>query len=185
MEPAPSYDIPLETLKAGVHQFDYKLDDGFFAAFETDLIERGTFTAQVEIERVRSQFNLVVRYAGAAGVDCHRCLEPFEFPLEGEDEVVIKYDGAAGVREDDDVVYVPFGTETYNVARLLFESIGVALPISMTHDDAGLACDPEMLKYLNTTTAEDVPAGASGDGGEIPDDSPWAALRGFKGQETS
>ena len=182
MEPAPSYDIPLETLTMGVHQFDYALDDAFFGAFETDLIERGTFSAQVEIERVRSQFNLVVRYAGAAGVDCHRCLEPLNLPLQGESELVIKYD-SDNPREEDDAVFVPFGTEHYNVARLLFETIGVALPMSITHDDADLVCDPEMLKYLQPKSVEDAPAGDATSDDDIPADSPWAALRGFKAPE--
>ena len=182
MEPAPNYDIPLETLTMGVHQFDYALDDAFFGAFETDLIERGTFSAQVEIERVRSQFNLVIRYAGAAGVDCHRCLEPLNLPLQGEAELVIKYDSDTP-REEDDAVFVPYGTEHYNVARLLFETIGVALPMSITHDDADLVCDPEMLKYLNSPAAEEDPEGAPAEDGDIPADSPWAALRGFKATE--
>lgn len=179
MDSATSYDIPLETLAAGVHQFRYKLGDDFFEAFETDLLRRGSFAVDVEVERVRSQFNLVIRYAGAANVDCDRCLEPFDLPLRGEDEMVIKYD-SANPREEEDVVYVPYGTEHYNVARLLFESISVALPMSVTHDAAGLACDPEMLKYLDN--AEEAPAGPSDEDGEIPADSPWAALRGLKGQ---
>lgn len=181
MDSAPSFDIPLETLKPGVHQFDYQLDDAFFAAFDTDLLRRGKFTAQVEIERVRSQFNLTVSFAGAAGVDCDRCLEPFTLPLEGEEEVVIKYD-STDPREEDDVVYVPHGTEHYNVARLLFETIGVSLPMSVVHDDADLDCDPAMLAYLASAdeTPEQHPSAAID--GEIPADSPWAALRGLKGQ---
>ena len=179
MEPSPSFDIPLETLKPGVHHFEYRLDDGFFAAFDTDLLRRGTFTAQVEIERVRSQYNLAVTFAGAAGVDCDRCLEAFSLPLTGEAELVIKYDaGNEDAREEDDVAYVPYGTDYYNVARLLFEAIGVSLPMSIVHEDADLHCDPAMLKYLEP----DAPAADTTDGGDIPADSPWAALRGLKGQ---
>ena len=180
MEPSPSFDIPLETLKPGVHQFDYALDDAFFAAFETDLLRRGAFTAQVEIERVRSQYNLVVSFAGAAGVDCDRCLEAFSLPLEGEAELVIKYD-SADPREDDDVIYVPHGTEHYHVARLLFETIGVSLPMAVFHEDAGLQCDPAMLQYLDDDT-EAAPSHEDASDGDIPADSPWAALRGLKGQ---
>ena len=99
---------------------------------------------------------------------------------------MIKFESGEAPRDDqDDVVYVPFGTETFNVARLLFEVIGASLPMAMTHDVADLACDPEMLKYLNATTAEEAPAGTSDQDGEIPADSPWAALRAFKGQQNS
>lgn len=181
MDAAIRYDIPLETLAPGVQRFAYRLDDDFFAAFETDLLQRGSFAVAVEVERVRNQYNFVIHYDGDAGVDCDRCLAPFRLPLSGEDDMVIKYDADAP-REEEDVIYVPHGTEHYNIARLLFESISVALPMSMTHDAAGLACDPGMLRYLNAHHAEGSPASDSAEDGDIPADSPWAALRGLKGQ---
>ncbi len=177
MEASVGYDIPLETLAGGAHQFDYVLGNDFFEAFETDLIRSGDFTAQVTIEKVRNQFNLAIAFAGNAGVVCDRCLEPFRLPLAGEGEIVIKYD-AELVSEDDEVIYVAYGTERYNVAKLLFENIAVALPMSVVHDLAGLDCDPAMLKYLNQAPETDsIPA----DGIIIPADSPWAALQALKG----
>ncbi len=177
MEAHASFDIPLETLTVGLHQFNYVLDDGFFEAFDTELLRSGEFTAQVQIEKVRSQFNLSVAFSGSAGVDCDRCLERFRLPLVGEDELVIKYDVEL-TSEDDEVVYVPYGTERYNVAKLLFETIGVHLPVSILHDAAGLTCDPAMLKYLQSPSAE---APEPTDGDSIPDHSPWAALQALKG----
>ncbi len=179
MEAHASFDIPLETLAVGLHQFNYVLDDAFFAAFDTDLLRSGDFTAQVQIEKVRNQFNVSVAFAGSAGVACDRCLDVFRLPLSGESEIVLKYD-AELTSEDDEVVFVPYGTERYNVAKLLFETIGVTLPMSILHEAAGLACDPDMLKYLIPTPDEDS-ASDEGDS-SIPADSPWAALQALKGQ---
>ena len=179
MDAHASFDIPLETLSPGAHEFSFQLDDGFFAAFETELINRGAFGVTLEIEKVRNQYNLTVHFDGVAGVDCDRCLEPFNLPLRGEEEVVIKYDDL-NPREEGEVIYVAHGTDRYNVAKLIFETIGVTLPMAIFHEEAGLTCDPAMLTYLNTEGPSDEEM-RTDDASDIPADSPWAALQALKG----
>ncbi len=182
MEIRSEFYIPLETLaRDGVHTFSYDLDDAFFASFESGLLAAGEFKATVEIERIRSQFNLLVRANGTAVVECDRCLDPFSLPLIVEEEMVIKYDSEKP-REEAEVIYVPIGTEFFNVSKLIYDFIGVSLPMSRVHEDAGLECNPEMVQYLvgsesESTTEEDE------DKQELPEDSIWSALRDFKDSE--
>ena len=182
MVPHARFEIPLETLAVGEHEFSYELDDAFFAAFETDLLQRGSFEVWLEIEKMRSQYNLRLRFDGKLSVACDRCLEPFDVPLAGEDEFVIKLD-AERADDDGEVIYVPYGTERFNVAKLIYDSIGLALPITCFHEDAGLSCDPTMLRYLEPASEDDqeTPDSAEASDEEIPADSPWRALQALKG----
>ena len=181
MDSHPSFDIPLETLAVGEHDFRYELDDEFFAAFDTDLLRRGRFEVILAAEKIRGQVDIDLRFRGEAGVECDRCLEPFYLPLVGEASVVVKFDTE---RTDDDgeVIYVPYGTERFNVAKLIFDSIGLALPLAVYHDDAGLRCDPAVLQYIVEEGEESAPPPEATEETEIPADSPWRALEALKGQ---
>ena len=182
MEISSEFYIPLETLgRDGVHMFSYDLDDAFFASFESGLLAAGEFKATVEIERIRSQFNLLVRATGKAIVECDRCLDPFPLPLTVEEEMVIKYDSEKP-REEAEVIYVPIGTEFFNVSKLIYDFIGVSLPMSRVHEDAGLECNPEMVQYLVGSQSD--PADDENESNkELPEDSIWSALRDLKDPE--
>lgn len=185
MDLHPSFDIPLETLAVGEHEFSYRLDDAFFAAFDTDLLRRGHFDVVIAAEKIRGQVNLDLRYRGAAGVDCDRCLEAFELPLSGEDSFVVKFDTEQDI-DDGEVIYVPYGTERFNVAKLIFDSIGLSLPMAKYHEDAGLPCDPTVSRYIvdENEAAAPIPEVTDAET-EIPADSPWHALEALKGQINS
>ena len=181
MTPASTYDLPLEALKPGEHAFAYELGDAFFAAYESSLVSGGAFRAELTVERVANQFTLDLHLVGEATVACDRCLGVFAYPLDVRDDLVIKFANGP-VREEEDVVFLPFGTETYDVAKLIFDAVGLALPIQITHDAADLACDPSVTQFL---LGDEAAAGDESDGGgststDIPNDSPWQALRGLK-----
>ncbi len=180
MEPHASFEIPLETLAVGEHEFRFELEDDFFAAFETDLLRRGRFVVRLDVEKIRSQVNLQLHFDGAAGVECDRCLEPFYLPLVGEDSFVIKFD-AEKADDDGEVIFVPYGTERFNIAKLIFDCIGLALPMAFLHENAGLQCDPAMTRFLvDENDASEAPAPEVNQD-EIPADSPWRALQALKG----
>ena len=182
METHSTFDLPLESLTRGEHAYSYVLDDAFFAAFDSDLLRGGDFAVALEAERIRNQFNLRWTARGAANVMCDRCLAPFALPLEVEDEIVVKFD-SDNPRVEEDVIYVPYGTERFNVAKLLYDSIGLTVPMSKVHDAAGLECDPEMTKYLSDGAPEGSDAGATPNDEPIPEDSPWSVLRDLGTQE--
>ena len=176
MADAPPYDLPLEALRPGDHAFAYALDDAFFARYDSELVRGGDFDVALDVSRVGNQFTLGLHVAGSAAVTCDRCLGAFELPLDVRDEVVVKLDNGPA-REEEEVIYLPFGTERLDVAKVIFDAVGLALPMRISHEVAGLPCDPSVTRYL------DAPAAAPGAGGteltdpDIPEDSPWSALR--------
>lgn len=179
MEPHSSFDIPLEALSDGTHRFTFHLDTPFFVAHEGALLDGGDVEAHLEVDKVRGHYTLHIDGEGAVDVECDRCLQPVRIPIDFEEEVVLKFGGTA-MREEAEVIYLPVGTDELNVARVLYEIVTLSVPIAHTHDDAGETCDPEMTKFLaSEASAEADPAAGSTDQ-PIPEDSPWAALRGFE-----
>lgn len=181
MDRPSTYDLPLDALKVGEHDFAYALDDAFFAAYESDLVQGGRFDVKLVVTRVANQFTLDLHVAGEAHVSCDRCLASFELPLDLRDEVIVKFANGA-VREEENVIFLPFGTERLDVAKVMFDAIGLALPMKITHDGAGLPCDPSVLNYLARAGAEpdDETTPDDRDAVDIPEDSPWSALRDLR-----
>ena len=179
MEPHSDFDIPLEALTQGTHAFGYTLTDAFFEAFDAELIAGGDFEVKLEVERVRNQFNLELVADGAAKVECGRCLGELRYPVRVEDSVVVKFD-ADQPRVEENVIFVVYGTERFNVAKVIYDAIGLAMPMAPVHEDIGEECDPEVTRYLDPATA-----GTEGEADDqstdqtegIPEDSPWSALR--------
>lgn len=174
------FEIPLEHLPQGEQEFAYDLDDEFFAGHEQSLVRGGQFAVTVTIERVRSQFNVRVAGNGSARVECDRCLNEFSLPLRIDEELVLKYAaGSVETRPSEDVLYVPFGAESFNVAKPIVDAVGLALPMAVTHDLAGEACDPSIDAYLSPDPE------ASGQGeptntNRPAADSPWSVLQDLR-----
>ena len=182
METHSTFDIPLESLSRGVHAYVYQLTDDFFSAFETELLQGGSFNVNLEVERIRNQFSLKWKAAGHAHVSCDRCLEVFALPLEVEDEILVKFDNEQP-RIEEEVIYVPFGTERFNVAKILYDSIGLAVPMSKVHELADLECDPTMTKYLRGDDEQSADADTDNNSDNLPEDSPWSVLRQLGSQD--
>ena len=176
-----AYDLPLDALKEGDHEFAYELDDAFFAAYESPLVAGGRFDVRIEVVRVGNQFSLDLDVAGSASVTCDRCLGAFPLRLAVSDELVIKFDAGAA-RESEDVIFLPFGTERFDAAKAILDAIGLALPMKVTHDDADLNCDPSVTQFLVAEATDGAEAPTEADPTEIPEDSPWSALRGLRTQ---
>ena len=184
MEPHSSFDIPLEGLKPGVHSYTYTLDSDFFDAFESGLFENAEAEVEAEIERVPGQFNLRFQINGSAEVACDRCLDPIRLPLDGVFDFIIKYN-EEGPGDEGELIYVAPGSESINVAKLMFDSLGLLLPISAYHEMVDESCNPEMLAILarhagTETSSEDTPADNN-----INEDSPWRALDALRNSQNS
>jgi uncharacterized metal-binding protein YceD (DUF177 family) len=75
----------------------------------------------------------------------------FDQEIKSQDRIFVKY-GEKNFVDGDDVIWVSVNDYQLNVAQLIYEFIGLAIPIQKIHpnDDKGNStCDPEMIEKLN------------------------------------
>ena len=146
MKPLVPFNLPISGLRDGMHEFRFQVDQAFFGCFEGSVIQQGSLTVDLTLDKRPSLMVLHFRIEGTVQVECDRCLALFDLPIRDEQDLLVKYDEAP--REEGEVIYIDKGTPSLSVAKFVYEFIHLAVPMNKTHERAGAQCDPEMLKYI-------------------------------------
>ena len=145
-----AYNIALKGLGTGEHSFDYQVERKFFEYFDGGIAEDGDVSVVLKLEKQSSLIVLRFHVEGTVKIQCDRCLDLFDQPIESENTVYIKY-GEEKYEEGDDVVWVAPDESHINVAKLIYDFIILSIPIKHVHSDdenGNSLCNPEMLKKL-------------------------------------
>ena len=141
--------IHLEGLKVGVHSFKFLLDNTFFKSLEFSLIKGGAVEFNVELNKRERMMNLDVVANGQVEMDCDRCGEMMNFPVNFRESTIVKFGEEEFV--DAGIWEIPTTQKDLDVTHFLYESICVQLPTKVTHDEAvkGEECDQETIQRLD------------------------------------
>jgi len=145
------YNVAFKGLSQGKHVFDYEVDDKFFNEFDGGLIDEGRVIVRLTLEKQSSLMILWFDLKGTIKVQCDRCLEMYDQPIESHDRIFVKF-GEKEFNNGDDVIWVSTNDYQLNMAQLIYEYIGLALPIKRVHPDdknGNSTCDPEMIEKLS------------------------------------
>ncbi|MFH1120241.1 MAG: DUF177 domain-containing protein [Bacteroidota bacterium] len=147
--------IPFVGLSAGNHQFDFEIDDKFFASFEYSEIKEARAHVKLDLERQDRMLVLNFSVTGTIRVLCDRCLGEFDMPVEIEEEYFIKF-GHEHKEEDDDVLVISENETHIDVASLIYDYLSLQIPYRVVHpdDENGISrCDPEALARIAQLSA--------------------------------
>jgi uncharacterized metal-binding protein YceD (DUF177 family) len=145
------YNIAFKGLSVGKHLFEFEVDRKFFEAFKEGLVEEGTVKVNLTLDKQSSMMVLWFDVKGTVRVQCDRCLESYNQPIESKERMIVKL-GDKKFTDGDDVIWVSNNDYQLNVAQLIYEYICLAIPIKKVHPDnenEESKCDPEMLEKLN------------------------------------
>ncbi len=148
------YVVRLSGLEDGTHEFEFTLDDSFFAAFDYDEIKSGAVEALVSLIKKPGLLTLDIHLKGMVSLVCDRCLEEYQQTVEKQEQLYLKYGDHAEELEDN-VVMIPGETHEIRVAQYLFEFTVLSLPLKKVHpdrEDGSSGCNQNMLNKLNEHT---------------------------------
>lgn len=145
------YNIAFKGLSQGKHNYEFDIDNKFFAEFDGGIVEEGKVKVILTLEKQSSLMILWFEVNGFVQVQCDRCLEGYDQPINGKERIFVKF-GEKEYTEGDDVIWVSTNDYQLNVAQLIYEFIGLAIPIKKVHPDdenGKSTCDPEMIEKLS------------------------------------
>ncbi len=158
--------IPIQGLGIGLHEFDFKLDQKFFAQFDDSLVN-GDFDVHLVVDKQSTLLYMDLTFEGRNKTECDRCLMPINLPVKGEAMLVVKYDEKE--RIEGDVIFIHPGSPVFDVTNFMHEAISVALPIVSRCEDTE-ACDDRIADYLSTEEEEE----------SNPENDIWSVLNKLK-----
>lgn len=151
MDYLKNFVIPFVGLSTGDHQFDFQIDDKFFANFEYSEIQRANVRVDLTLSKSERMLVLNFRMFGTLEVTCSRCAGLFDQPIEGEETLYVKY-GQEYREEDDNVVVIPEHESQINVAPFIYDYLSLMVPYRVVHpvDENGQStCDPDMISRID------------------------------------
>jgi len=141
------YDITIVKLSNKKHEFEFDMDDSFFALFEQEIILGGKLLAKVELDKTESLLTLHFDIKGTVRLTCDRSLEEFDQPVDVEETLRIRY-GPENAELDDDMWQITPDTQEINVAQHLYDFVGLSLPMKKLH--------PRFVEELDENSDEDI-----------------------------
>ena len=163
--------IPLNGLAAGETRFSWHAGKEFFDGYDNSEILAADIDIEVSVEKSGRYLGVDCGLEGSVIVECDRCLDDLELPVETQVSLSVKYGSEENSEEhqegEREIVFVPEGDAEYDMGQIIYDYVCLSLPMQRHHDDGG--CNPEALKHL-----------AWGEPEEAEDadmNSPFAALK--------
>ena len=159
-----AFDIAFVGLKPGIHQFEYQVDDKFFAEYKDTDFENCDASVKVTLEKNTSFMMLKFEIGGSVMVICDRCGNNLPIDLWDEFKLVIKQvenpEEMNESEEDPDIFYISRTESHIHMADWIYEFVMLSIPMQrMCSEDemGGPQCNKEilaMLKKMNSATVE-------------------------------
>ena len=180
-----TYKIDLKNLSAGVHSFEYFLENKFFMDIDSDEVQKGKVKVSFTVKRTSVMFDMHFQIEGMVLVPCDRCLDYMEIPIETQNHLIVKF-GKEYAEESDEIVVIPEDEGSINLAWFLYEFIALTVPMKRVHPPG--KCNKTMSSKLKKHTAKstdddeysDDVDDISGDDDVVDTNDPrWDALKGL------
>jgi len=169
LEQFKQYIIPFSGLALGEHLFHYDIDEKFFAEMGYSEIEKASVKVDITLDRQERMLIFDFNIQGALNVMCHRCLDNFDFPINVEEKLIVKF-GEEWLEEDANIVIIPEHDSKFDISTYIYELVIVMLPFKITHpedEDGNSECNPEIIAKLNELSSSS------------PKETPWDGLKGL------
>ena len=191
MDRLSKYNLAFKGLSLGVHRFEYRVDDAFFASFDGSEVTKGHADVSVAVLKQPGMLTLDFHIEGSVMVTCDRCLEEFPMPVDYDGTLLVKFSEAVGEPgaasdSDGEVMWLHPSETEVNLAQYIYESILLSLPYQrvLPEDANGVSgCNPDMLKKFRIVSEEEFgemfgDAASEGDGGagspaDAEEESSW------------
>jgi uncharacterized metal-binding protein YceD (DUF177 family) len=148
------YIVQFGGLSVGLHDYSFEVNDAFFKDVENSEISRANIRVEARLTKQNNLLQMHFSISGTVGLDCDRCMKNFDFPIEAEENLVVKHGNTE--ESTDEILVIPEGQDEFDVSHYLFEYITLALParrVPCEIDSDAFVCDQETLDKLNSLEA--------------------------------
>jgi uncharacterized protein len=158
------YKVRFGGLPIGIHEYEFEVGDKFFKEYPESGIGRATVEVKATLTKQNNLLQMHFSFSGTVGLECDRCMKDFNFPVSGEEDLVIRHGDPA--ESTDEILVIPEGEDQFEVSQLLYEYITTAVParrVPCEIDDEAFECDEETLSRLNEISRNIEPTEKSGE----------------------
>ena len=176
-----AFEIAFVGLKPGIHEFNYTVDDKFFAEKGATDITNIEAHIKLVLDKKIGFMLLKFEIGGSADVVCDRCNNILSQDLWDEFNMLVKLvenpEEMNSQEEDPDVFYISKTESHLQIANWIYELVLLSVPMQRmckTEDIGGAQCNKEVLEKLKLMSVKDATHN---------DNNIWKVLDNFKTSE--
>ena len=132
MEMLKEFTIPFVGLKDGKHNFNFTIDNKFFAHFEYNDFDQVQLETKLILDKKSTFLELSLDVQGKVSIPCDLSTELFDLSIDSQFDLLIKF-GSNTESNSDEIVILPEGSYQINVAQHIYELIILAIPLKRIH----------------------------------------------------
>jgi uncharacterized metal-binding protein YceD (DUF177 family) len=132
MKQLNEYLIPFIGLKLGKHQFEYQVDNTFFANFDYNEFESSNIKVNVVLEKKSTLMELTFKHKGTINVSCDLTNEMFDLPIKGKINLIVNF-GDEFNNDNEELLIVPHGEHQIDISQYIYEMIVLSVPLKRVH----------------------------------------------------
>jgi len=170
------FDIHIFKLSVGTHDYQFKITDEFFELFENEMVEKGNLDISISLSKSETMIEMDFGIKGTVQLECDRSLDHFDFLIDAQK--MMRYRLGDEYQElSDELMVIPKDSQLINIASLLFEFIGLEIPMKKLHprflEEEDEHDEDLLVVYTSEEANEDVDQ-------EETVDPRWEALKKLK-----
>ena len=158
--------IPVKGLAPGKYSYNFEVNEAFFLDFGNSQIKNAHCKVMIEAEKNSTYLAISSVISGVVVVECDRCLEDLEIPIDVNRSLSVKFAKEAEESDDDDIMIVDEIETEIDLRQFVYDYICLAMPLQKVHEEG--KCNPEMVSRLGGSQPE-----SNGSG----DNTPFSALK--------
>ena len=183
MKELQKYDLDIYKISDKQHVYSFESDDSFFSLFEQGLLNKGQFQTRLILDKSPTMLVLQFQIDGWVELICDRSLEPFQHPIQINQQLILKY-GEENKELTDEIEIITRDIQRINVGHYIFEFIGLSLPMKKLHpslkeEPAEVETEDGILVYRSESSPDAEETETAPDE-EAKIDPRWQALRKLK-----
>ena len=154
------FEIAFVGLKPGIHEFDYEVEDKFFADKGVTDFTGCKANIKLTLDKKSSFMLLKFEVGGKADVTCDRCGNTLPIDIWDEFNMLVKLvenpDEMNEQEEDPDVFYISRNESHIDVGNWIYDFVLLSFPLQKMCSEAemwGPQCNTEVLEKLKEMEA--------------------------------
>ena len=164
------FTIPLNGLATGKNEFFVHVGKEFFSSFENEEILDADLQVRILVEKSGRYVGVDCDIEGDVTVECDRCLEPLEMPIDAQVRLSVKFGeeevSEIGSENEREVIFVKEDDAELDMSQIIYDYACLALPMQRVHEEG--ECNPETMKYYGVGETPET---------EEEESNPFAALK--------
>ena len=149
--------VDLNGLTSGERLWSGALDGKFFVSFGNTEILDADVSVEIKARKNEAKVLVDILMKGSLTVNCDRCLEELQIPVESEALLEVRHEGRTETAPEDDRELVFIGVEEteLDLSQVVYDYLCLSLPIQRHQED--VQCTLQVLKYLNSGKSDERP----------------------------